>query len=100
MYFFDAFLYRCNFLGLQKNFYTEFLSLEKKTAKDLLNKKGYNFLDFDVQNPQLIHLDRESKVLGYKKNFNCTQQKRFLPFSENKKFLKSTIFGAVRFLHI
>lgn len=75
----------------------DFLTLEKKIIKDLLYKKMKYSLRLDIENLQFIYVDKESKIFGYRKNFDCTQKRFFLPFSENKKFLKSTIFGTVTF---
>jgi hypothetical protein len=81
----------------------EFSILEKKVVQDLFyKKKSHPFLcdlQLELKNFTVIYLDKESKILGYKKNFDCAQQKLFLPFSENKKFLKSTIFGRIKFLN-
>ena len=81
----------------------EFLILEKKFVKDLFYKKISNLSFYEseigLQNFRVLYLDRESKILGYRKGFDCTQQKLFLPFSENKKFLRSTIFGMIKFLN-
>jgi len=85
----------------QQNSRKELLNVEKKVAKDFLYKKmNVNVLFSDVYNFEVFFLDKESKILGNKKKFECTQQKLILPLSENKKFLKSTLFGVIRIVKL
>lgn len=82
----------------QKNSSKDLFVLEKKLIKDFLHKEiNYSFSS-TLDNLSIIYLDRESKILGYKKKFDCTKQKLFIRFSENKKFLKSTIFGMIKLI--
>lgn len=85
----------------QENSRKELLNLEKKVVKDFLYKKmKVNILFSDIYNFEVFFLDKESKILGNKKKFECTQQKLILPLSENKKFLKSTLFGVIRIVKL
>ncbi len=73
------------------------LSLEKKITQDFSYKKTrFNVLFSDMDNIESMYLDKESKILGSKKKSQCTQQKLFFSFLENKKLLKSTLFGSVK----
>lgn len=74
------------------------LSLEKKFTTDFLYKKCDLHFSYPSDKTQVIYIDKESKFLGHKKKLDCTQQRLFLPFYENKKFLKSTIFGSIKLL--
>lgn len=86
-----------NASNIQKDSVSDLLVLEKKIIKDFLYKKLENSLFFsNERNFNTIYLDKESKILGNKKKFECTQQKLFFTLTENKKFLKSTLFGIVR----
>lgn len=80
--------------GLDKNL----LILEKKFVKDFLYKDNSDNFSSERKSFSIVYLDKESKILGYKKKFDCTQKKLFLPSSENKKFLKSTIFGIIKLI--
>lgn len=85
----------------QQNSRKELLNVEKKVVKDFLYKKmNVNVLFSDVYNFEVFFLDKESKILGNKKKFEYTQQKLILPLSENKKFLKSTLFGVIRIVKL
>lgn len=99
MYLFGDFFCKSNFFDLEENLNKKFLGLEKKVMKDLLYKRVINLLYFDSKSINLIYIDKESKILGYKKNCYCTQQRLFLTFSKDKKFLKSTVFGAIKFVN-
>jgi len=89
-------IYSSDLSQFKKGLDKDLLILEKKFVKDFLYKESNNSFSSERESLSIIYLDKESKILGYKKKFDCTQQKLFLPSSENKKFLKSTIFGVIK----
>ena len=92
----NSLIYSSDLSQFKKGLDKDLLVLEKKFVKDFLYKKSSDNFSSERERFSIICLDKESKILGYKKKFDCTQQKLFLPCSENKKFLKSTIFGVIK----
>lgn len=92
----NSLIYSSDLSQFKKGLDKDLLVLEKKFVKDFLYKKSSHNFSSERERFSIICLDKESKILGYKKKFDCTEQKLFLPCSENKKFLKSTIFGVIK----
>jgi len=92
----NSLIYSSDLSQFKKGLDKDLLILEKKSVKDFLYKENSNTFSSERESLSIVYLDKESKILGYKKKFDCTQQKLFLPCSENKKFLKSTIFGVIK----
>ena len=92
----NSLIYSSDLSQFKKGLDKDLLVLEKKFVKDFLYKERSNNFSSEKESLSIVYIDKESKILGCKKKFDCTQQKLFLPCSENKKFLKSTIFGVIK----
>ena len=74
--------------------------LERKFLNDYLYKKKSNLLDYQHGVSEILYFDRESKILGYKRNyFESTPQSLSLFFSQDKKYLRSTLFGFMKIVY-
>ena len=75
----------------------ELETIERKFLNDYFYKKKSNLLVHQGRVFEILYFDKESKILGYKRNyFESTPQSLSLSFSQDKKYLRSTLFGFMK----
>ena len=76
--------------------------LKKKLLIDFLYRSRNEKSLLQVDNVISVSVDREGKIIGYKKFFyeNSTHKKLPLPGYISKKFLHSTLFGSIKLREI